>query len=164
MDYGLQGKTALITGTASQVGMGKAICLTLAKEGCTIISTDMDLEGAQQTVEAVIAMGGKGIALKVDVTEGSEVTEMVKIVLKEFGKIDILINNAAKFNRAKVIDLKVQDFDRVWNTNIRGAFMLTKFALQYMIIQNQGTILSISSTAGKRGSAGSAAYTASKFA
>ena len=94
MDYGLQGKIALVTGTASQVGMGKAICLTLAKEGCDIISADIDLEGAKQTAAAVKALGRKAIALKVDVAKSSEVEEMVKAALKEFGKIDILVNTA----------------------------------------------------------------------
>ena len=71
MDFGLAGKVALVTGTASQVGMGKAICLTLAKEGCNIISADIDLEGAKKTAEAVKAQGGKAIALKVECREGS---------------------------------------------------------------------------------------------
>ena len=62
MDYGLQGKIALVTGTASQVGMGEAICLTLAKEGCDIISTDINFEGAKQTALAVKALGRKAIA------------------------------------------------------------------------------------------------------
>ena len=69
MDFGLLGKVALVTGTASQVGMGKAICLTLAKEGCDIISADIDLEGAKKTVAAVKAQGGKAIALKVNVAK-----------------------------------------------------------------------------------------------
>jgi len=71
--------------------MGKAICLTLAKEGCDIISADIDIEGAKLTAMAVKALGRKAIALKVDVTNGSEVDEMAKAALKEFGKIDILV-------------------------------------------------------------------------
>jgi NAD(P)-dependent dehydrogenase (short-subunit alcohol dehydrogenase family) len=64
MDYGYKGKVALVTGTASQVGMGKAISLLLAREGCDIISTDINLDGAKQTAEAVKALGRKAIALK----------------------------------------------------------------------------------------------------
>ena len=67
MDYGLKGKIALVTGTASQVGMGNAICLTLAKVGCDIISVDIDLGGATQTAAAVKALGRKAIALKANV-------------------------------------------------------------------------------------------------
>jgi 3-oxoacyl-[acyl-carrier protein] reductase len=66
MDYGLQGKVALVTGTASQKGIGKAVCLTLAKEGCDIISASRHLEGAKQTAAAVTALGRKAIAFEVD--------------------------------------------------------------------------------------------------
>ena len=73
MDYGFQGKVALVTGSASQVGMGNAICLTLAREGCDIVSVDLDLVGAQKTADAVKATGRKAIALKMDVAKGAEV-------------------------------------------------------------------------------------------
>jgi 3-oxoacyl-[acyl-carrier protein] reductase len=96
MDYELQDRVALVTGTGSQVGMGKAICLTLAKEGCAIVSADIDFKGAKQTATAVIDMGHKAIALKVDVAESFEVEEMVKAALKEFGKIDILVNTVCR--------------------------------------------------------------------
>ena len=89
MDYGLYGKIAMVTGTASQVGIGKAICLTLAKEGCSIVSVDLDLEGAKLTAIEVMALGHKSIAMKVDVANSSEVDKMTDAVLKEFGKIDI---------------------------------------------------------------------------
>ena len=94
MDYMLQGKVALVTGTASQIGMGQAICLTLAKEGCDIVSTDIDFEGAKQTAAAVKALGRKAISFKVDVANSAEVEETVNTALKEFGKIDILVNTA----------------------------------------------------------------------
>jgi NAD(P)-dependent dehydrogenase (short-subunit alcohol dehydrogenase family) len=163
MDYGLQGKTALITGTASQVGMGKAICLTLAKEGCTIISTDMDLEGAQQTVEAVIAMGGKGIALKVDVTEGSEVTEMVKIVLKEFGKIDILINNAGLNAGQGVpfLESKQEMWEKDIAVNLYGTMNCAKAVIPGMVIHKYGKIINFSSIAAQQGGG---SYSAAKAA
>ena len=78
MDLGLKGKVAVVTGTASQVGMGRTICLTLAKEGCDIVSADMDMEGAIKTAEAVKALGRKAIAVKVNVTNYAEVEEMAK--------------------------------------------------------------------------------------
>jgi NAD(P)-dependent dehydrogenase (short-subunit alcohol dehydrogenase family) len=163
MDYGLQGKTALITGTASQVGRGKAICLTLAKEGCNIISTDMDLEGAQQTAEAVIAMGGKGIALKVDVTEGSEVTEMVKIVLKEFGKIDILINNAGLNAGQGVpfLESKQEMWEKDIAVNLYGTMNCAKAVIPGMVIQKYGKIINFSSIAAQQGGG---SYSAAKAA
>ena len=94
MDYMLQGKVALVTGTASQIGMGQAICLALAKEGVDIVSADIDLEGAKLTAAAVKVLGRKAISLKIDVANSVEVVEAVKAALKEFGKIDILVNTA----------------------------------------------------------------------
>ena len=84
MDYGFQGRVALVTGTASQVGMGNAICLTLAKEGCDVVSADMDFDGANQTALAVRTLGREALALKVDVAKSFEVDEMTKIILKKF--------------------------------------------------------------------------------
>ena len=94
MDYELRGKIALVTGTASQIGMGKAICLALAKEGCDIVSVDIDLDGAMKTAEAVKALGRRAIMLKADVAKGAEVEDISKAALKEFSKIDILVNTA----------------------------------------------------------------------
>ena len=85
MDYGFQGRVALVTGTASQVGMGNAICLTLAKEGCDVVSADMDFDGANQTSMAVRTLGREALALKVDVAKSFEVDEMTKIIFKKFG-------------------------------------------------------------------------------
>jgi 2-hydroxycyclohexanecarboxyl-CoA dehydrogenase len=163
MDYGLQGKTALVTGTASQVGMGKAICLTLAKEGCNIISTDMDLEGAQQTIEAVTAIGGKGIALKVDVTKGSEVVKMVQIVLKEFSKIDILINNAG-LNAGQGIpflESKQEMWEKDIAVNLYGTMNCAKAVIPGMVIQKYGKIINFSSIAAQQGGG---SYSAAKAA
>jgi len=91
MDLGFEGKVALITGTGSQIGIGKAVAILLAKEGCDIISTDIDIEGAQQTADEVKSLGRKAIAVKADVASKEEVGEMVKAALKEFSKIDILV-------------------------------------------------------------------------
>ena len=77
MDLGLEGKTALVTGTGSQIGYGKGIALTMAGEGCNIISADVDLDGAKQTAEAVEALGCDALALKVDVADREQVDDMV---------------------------------------------------------------------------------------
>ena len=77
MDFGLQGKVAIVTGAGSQIGFGKAIALTLAKEGCDIISNDVDLAGAKQTAEEINALGRKAIAVKADISNVAEVNEMV---------------------------------------------------------------------------------------
>ena len=94
MELGFQDKVAFVTGTGSQIGMGKAIAVTLAKEGCDIASVDMDIEGAEKTADEIKALGRKAIALKVDVSNNSEVNDAVKAAVAELGKIDILVNTA----------------------------------------------------------------------
>jgi 3-oxoacyl-[acyl-carrier protein] reductase len=158
----LKDKVIIITGASKGIGRITAQKLSEYKPKLVLVSRNLlELEKVRETLDLDIK---NVLLLEANIAIEKDCKHIIDETILKFGTIDILINNAAKFNRAKVIDLKVQDFDRVWNTNIRGAFMLTKFALQYMIIQNQGTILSVSSTAGKRGTAGSAAYTASKFA
>ena len=164
MDYGLQGKIALVTGTASQVGMGKAICLTLAKEGCDIVSADIDLEGAKQTAAAVKALGRKAIALKVDVAKSSEVEEMVKAALKEFGKIDILVNTAGWNSGLGVpfLESKQETWEKDMAVNLFGTMSCSKAVIPGMVERKYGKIINFSSIVAKMGGAGS--YAASKAA
>jgi len=166
MDYGLKGKVALVTGTASQVGMGKAICLTLAKEGCDIISTDINLEGAKQTADAVKALGRKCIALQVDVTKGADVDAMVKAAQKEFGKIDILVNNAGG-NMIIGTPFLEQNSD-LWNKdialNLYGTMNCSKAVVGGMAERKYGKIINFASIVAKLGIGGPGSYAASKAA
>jgi NAD(P)-dependent dehydrogenase (short-subunit alcohol dehydrogenase family) len=139
MDYMLQDKVALVTGTASQIGMGQAICLTLAEEGCNIVSADIDLEGAKQTAAAVQALGRKAISQKVDVAENSEVEEMVKAALKEFGKIDILVNTAGSSQGVRFMASRKE----MWEKDIA--------VNPGMIERKYGKIINFSSIAAKQG-------------
>ena len=166
MDYGLKGKVALVTGTASQVGMGKAICLTLAKEGCDIISTDINLEGAKQTADAVKALRRKCIALQVDVTKGADVDAMVKAAQKEFGKIDILVNNAGG-NMIIGTPFLEQNSD-LWNKdialNLYGTMNCSKAVVGGMAERKYGKIINFASIVAKLGIGGPGSYAASKAA
>ena len=151
MDYLLQGKTALVTGTASQVGMGKAICLTLAKEGCNIVSADINLEGAKQTAAAIKVLGRSAIALKVDVTKSSEVQEMVKAALKEFGKIDILVNTVGLMAMIGVPfwESKQEIWEKDIAVNLYGAMNCAKAVIPGMVERKYGKIINFSSIAAK---------------
>ena len=164
MDYGLIGKIALVTGTASQVGMGNAICLTLAKEGCDIVSADIDLEGAKKTAAAVKALGHKAIALKVNITKGEEVDEMVKAALKEFGKIDILVNTAG-LNAGMGVPFMASK-QEVWEkdlaVNLYGTMNCAKAVVPGMVERKYGKIVNFSSIAAKSGFLSS--YSAAKAA
>ena len=164
MDYGLKGKIAMVTGTASQVGMGNAICLTLAKEGCDIISADIDLEGAKQTAAAIKGLGRKAIALKVDVTKSSEVDEMVKAALKEFGKIDILVNTAG-LNAGMGVPFmasKQEIWEKDLAINLYGTMNCAKAVVPGMVERKYGKIVNFSSIAAKSGYLSS--YSAAKAA
>ena len=166
MDYGLKGRVALVTGTASQVGMGKAICLTLAQEGCDIVSTDINLEGAKQTADAVKALGRKCIALQVDVTKGTDVDLMVKAGLKEFGKIDILVNNAGG-NMIMGTPFLEQNSD-MWQKdialNLYGTMNCAKAVIPGMVERKYGKIINFASIVAKLGLGGPGSYAASKAA
>jgi NAD(P)-dependent dehydrogenase (short-subunit alcohol dehydrogenase family) len=164
MDYLLQGKIALVTGTASQVGMGKAICLTLAKEGCDIVSADINLEGAKQTAAAVKVPGHKAIAIKVDVAKSSEAQEMVNAALKEFGKIDILVNTVGIMAMMGVpfLESKPEIWEKDIAVNLYGAMNCARAVVPGMVERKYGKIINFSSIAAKLSGADS--YAAAKAA
>jgi 3-oxoacyl-[acyl-carrier protein] reductase len=165
MDLGLRSKVALVTGAGSQIGMGKAICVTLAKEGCDIVAADIDLEGAKKTVADIIALGRKAIAVKADITSPSEVNEMVKVALEQFGKIDILVNNAGAIAAPKpFIESTAEEWDKDININYRGTLNCTKAVLRHMLSRKSGKIINISSIGGRAGSAHAAVYNGAKAA
>ena len=165
MDLSLEGKVALVTGTSSQIGFGKCIALTLAREGCDVIGTDKDIEGANQTAAEIRALGRQTIALKADVTSSAEVNKMVKAALAKFGKIDILVNNAGGASAAKpFVDKTEEDWDFDINLNVRGVFNCTKAVLPHMIERRTGKIIIISSGAGKAGLPYHSTYSAAKGA
>lgn len=164
MDLGLKGKVALVTGAGSQVGMGKAIAVALAREGCDIVAADIDLEGAQKTASDIIASGQKAIALKADITSSFEVNVMVQAALDNFGKIDILVNNAGAIAAPPkpFIDSTEAEWDKDININYRGMLNCTKAVLGHMLSRQSGKIINISSIGGRMGSAHAAVYNGAK--
>ena len=163
MDLGLKGKVALVTGAGSQIGFGKGIALTLAKEGCDIVVGDIDLEGAKKTAAEVEALGRKALAVKADVSSSAEANDMVKAALAKFGKIDILVNNAGAIHAMKpFVENTEEDRDRDINLNLKGAMNCSKAVLPQMISRKSGKIISISSIGAKKGMPNTAAYGAAK--
>ena len=162
MDLKLEGKVALVTGTASQIGMGNAICEYLASEGCDIISADIDLEGAQRTADAVKASGKKAVAYKVDVSKGDEVDEMVKAALKEFGRIDILVNTAglSAGGPTPFIEQKQETWQKDIDVNLYGTMNCSKAVIPGMVENRYGKIVNFSSIAARQPLLGS--YSAAK--
>jgi NAD(P)-dependent dehydrogenase (short-subunit alcohol dehydrogenase family) len=145
MDLKLKDKVALVTGAGSQIGYGKGIVLTLAKEGCDIVAADVDLEGARKTAAEVEALGRKAIAIKVDVRNPSEVNDMVKKGLERFGKIDILVNNAGSSSKLRpFVTMTKEDWDYDIGVNLYGQMNVAQAILPHMISRKYGRIINTS--------------------
>lgn len=163
MDLGLEGKVALVTGAGSPIGQGRAIALTLAREGCDIIANDINLEEAEQAAAEVKALGHKAIAIKADVSSSAEVNDMVKAALERFGKIDILVNNAGLISgREPFADKAEAKWDLDINVDFKGVLICSKAVLGHMISRKSGKIINISSAAGKIGGNANVVYGAAK--
>jgi 3-oxoacyl-[acyl-carrier protein] reductase len=165
MELGLKGKVVLVTGAGSQIGFGKAISLTLAKEGCDIAVNDINLEDAEKTASEVRALGRKSIAIKADVTRKAEVQAMVKQALAEFKKIDILVNNAGGMHKqGSFLDQKEELWDKDLNLNIKGALLCAQAVLPGMMERKYGKIINISSSVPKQAFPGVSTYSMAKAA
>jgi NAD(P)-dependent dehydrogenase (short-subunit alcohol dehydrogenase family) len=165
MDLGLKGKVALVTGAGSQRGFGKGIVLVLAQEGCDIIATDKDLEGAKQTAAEVEALGRKAIALKADVTNFKEVKDMVKAGLEKFGRIDILVNNAGVGSGlTPFAKMTEAEWDQDINILLKGTMYCTHAVLPQMLERKGGKIINISTAAALDGTPAGIMYGTAKAA
>jgi NAD(P)-dependent dehydrogenase (short-subunit alcohol dehydrogenase family) len=165
MDLKLKDKIAIVTGTGSQIGFGKGIALILAKEGCHIVSADVDFDGAKQTAGAVQALGRKALALKVDITKKTEIEAAVKKTLAEFGRIDILVNCAGRASGLRPFAQSTEDqWDIDINVNLRGTMNFTRAVLPHMLVRKYGKIVNFSTHAAHQptGLAGAASYVAAK--
>ena len=160
MDLGLKDKVALVTGAGSQIGFGKAIALTLAKEGCDVIVNDINIEGAEQTAAEVRGLGRKAIAIKADIRNRDEVNDMAKTALEQFGKIDILVNNAGTPGIGPPTSEEVWDINV--NINFKGTWYCTNAVLPHMRERKSGKIVNFSSSVARSGMGG--LYAAAKEA
>ncbi len=162
MDLKIKDKVALVTGSASQIGYGKGIALTLAQEGCDVICADLNLEGANQTAQEVETAGRRSLSVKVDVRNRAEVDEMVKTALEKFGRIDILVNNAGVSSKWKrFVDMTREDWDYDIGVNLYGQMNVAQSVLPHMIARKSGRIIN---TSGGQGIPGISIYGASKGA
>jgi 3-oxoacyl-[acyl-carrier protein] reductase len=156
----LDNKVAVVTGSAQ--GIGKAIALTLARAGADLVISDVNFEAASITAKEIEALGHKAIAIKCNVADVSEVTELVKQSQQVFPTIDILVNNAGITRDNLLIRMDEKDWELVLAINLKGAFLLTKAICQIMMKQRHGRIINIASVVGVIGNAGQANYAASK--
>lgn len=153
-------KTALVTGGGR--GIGREIALGLARAGCNVAISDIDLETAQTTAKELEAFGGKSIALKADVSQADGVASMFKDFLAVYGVLDILVNNAGITRDGLLVRMKEADWDLVLSVNLKSAFLCCKEAARPMMKARSGKIINIASVVGLMGNAGQANYAASK--
>ena len=180
--YDLSGKIAVVTGAAGRRGIGRAIANRLASEGANVAVSDVspiigtiraeDIAVGWQGLKSVAAeieeMGRESLALFADISDSAQVDDMVGQTLDKFGRIDILVNNAAfrpGRSRVPVVDLEEEAFDEVMRVNVRGTYLVSRAVARHMTARGGGgKIINMSSVMGKRGVAVYATYSASKFA
>ena len=154
-------KVALVTGAGR--GIGKAVALSLAKLGCRVVlaaRTSVEIEKVKLDIQS-----NKGVALAVpaDLSRDEDIHALVSECHREFGAVDILINNAGWGKRASVVRAKIEDWDQTLRVNLRAPMILAQKFLPAMIEKGEGAVINIGSVSGKSGEADGAAYSASKF-
>ncbi len=164
MDLQLTGKVALVTGAAR--GIGRGIALTLAQEGATVVVNYVNrADAAEEAVRIIRDAGGEASAIQADVGRYPEVERLVGDALKRFDRIDILVNNAGIVSRKPVLEVPLEEWDRVVHTNFYGCFYCSRLVGQHMVARGGGgKIISISSIHGRVAKAGMGPYCATKAA
>jgi 2-hydroxycyclohexanecarboxyl-CoA dehydrogenase len=152
----LTGKTAIVTGAGQ--GIGKAIAGKLAAEGAFVVVTDVDEPGADETASAL----ANAIAIRADVTDRRSVQAMVEEVVRQFGRVDVLVNNAGWDKASPFVDSEPADWDRAIAVNLYGVLHTCKAVLPIMAGQGGGAVVNLGSDAGRVGSSGEAVYSAAK--
>lgn len=157
----LEGKTAIVTGGSR--GIGRAICIELARQGANVVTCYANgADGANETVEMCKEYGVKAEAVKANVSKNDDVAALIAKVKDEYGSIDVLVNNAGITKDNLIMKMNEEDFDKVIDTNLKGAFLCIQNIARIMLKQKSGRIINISSVVGVSGNAGQANYAASK--
>jgi len=154
------GKVAVVTGGSR--GIGRAIALMLAAEGAKVMICSRRQEAAEMVASEIRSAGGGGAAVRADIARRADVEALIAGCGERFGRLDILVNNAAITKDALVLRMKDEDWDDVLDVNLKGAFFTTRAALRPMLKQKSGRIVNISSVVGMLGNPGQANYVAAK--
>jgi len=155
----LKDRVAVVTGTSPNIGGG--IAEGLAAEGAAIVAVDAKEANARDCANYIRKTGGRALGLVCDVADEAQVKATVEAALKEFGRIDVLVNNAAFFNKKGVLDMPFDEWNRQTGVILGGAFLFTKYVAKTMVGKG-GIIINIISTAGHQGEPGNIAYSTSK--
>lgn len=157
----LEGKTAIVTGASR--GIGKAIALKFAQEGCNIAFTDLFADDNMKNTEAELqALGVKAKGYASDASKFEETDNVVSTIVNDFGKVDVLVNNAGITKDTLLMRMTEEQWDMVMNVNLKSVFNFTKAVQKTMLKQRNGSIINLSSVVGVSGNAGQSNYSASK--
>ena len=154
------GKVAAVTGGSR--GIGRAIALMLAGEGAKVVICSRHQDAAEMVATEIQVAGGEAVGVRADIARRSEADALIAGCIERFGRLDILVNNAAITKDALVLRMKDEDWDGVLDVNLKGAFLTTRAALRPMLKQRSGRIVNISSVVGMMGNPGQANYVAAK--
>jgi NAD(P)-dependent dehydrogenase (short-subunit alcohol dehydrogenase family) len=157
----LDGQVALVTGASS--GLGRATAVAIAQAGAAVALLARGRQDLEQAAAEVETLGGRALVLAADLADAAALTGAVARVVAALGRIDVLVNAAGTDAPGPVAELATGDWDRVLAVNLRAPFVLAKAAFPHMQAAGRGTVVNVSSVAGKRGWANAAAYCASKF-
>ncbi|SEB24751.1 SDR family NAD(P)-dependent oxidoreductase [Variovorax sp. YR216] len=159
MDLGLKDRVAIVTGSAR--GIGAETARMLAQEGMAVVITDLDRDAAQETVQGIVAQGGRAIATACDVRSEAQVRAMVEAGREAFGRIDVLVNNAGLVKDRTLLKMDEADWDLVLDVTLKGAFHCCRAAIPHMQERKWGRIVNITSRA-LFGNPGQANYSSAK--
>jgi len=157
----LRDRVALVTGASR--GIGRAVALALADEGATVaVNYARSSEAAQAVADEIAQAGGSAIALAADVSQAEQVEALLSQLRQQYGRLDVLVNNAGITRDGLMLRMKPQDWQAVLDLNLTGAFLCTQAASKIMLKQRSGRIVNIASVAGEMGNPGQANYSAAK--
>jgi len=157
----LAGQTALVTGGSK--GIGRAICLALAKEKANIVIAARNESEIKETMDKLKETGSKPLAVQADVRNEEDVKNLISRIVDEFGRLDILINNAGVAHKKRLEETTLEEYDEIMDTNLKGVFLCAKYAISHIKNSKNGKIINISSVAGLHGIPEFSVYSASKF-
>lgn len=156
----MKGQVVMVTGGAR--GIGKAIAEKFASLGADLVIADVSLESAEETARELSGKGVKAKAVNLDVSKSSDVVRVFEEVMKDMGRVDVLVNNAGITRDGLLLRMKEEDWDLVLGINLKGVFLCSKEAVKVMVKQRYGRIINIASVVAFMGNPGQANYSASK--
>lgn len=157
----IKGKVAIITGGGR--GLGEAITCVLSNEGAIVVPADINFDNVKQIADSINGRGRQAMPVTIDVSDEESVKKGINKIVDQYGKIDILINNAGTDKTLSIEEISVEEWQRVIQVNLVGPFMMSKYVFDIMRKNGGGDIVNITSTAAKRAWANASAYHASKW-